>query len=106
MIFDVTTPIHHFEGDTVKPGGYSYPFKIQLPNWIPSSFVYCGEEASKIRIFYTLKAKIEDCRTYSGKDKPLPSLKFKRRLNVANNAMSLLKDIKVLSSDKAGKASA
>jgi hypothetical protein len=33
------------------------PFSIALPDTLPSSFIYCGEELSVMTVIYTLTTK-------------------------------------------------
>jgi hypothetical protein len=49
-----------FPNKQIPPGLYSYPFSIDLPYWLPSSFLHCGSQRSILKIFYSLKVGMED----------------------------------------------
>jgi hypothetical protein len=46
----------------LSAGQYSFPFAVELPNWLQSSFVYTHgyPDQSKHRLKYKLRAKIID----------------------------------------------
>mmetsp|Transcript_1211 Transcript_1211/g.747 ORF Transcript_1211/g.747 Transcript_1211/m.747 type:complete len:117 (-) Transcript_1211:746-1096(-) len=82
-----------FEDKKLAPGHHNFPFKFTIPDWVPSSFIYCGEQKSKIRIYYTVKAFVkpvgaelkneEEQKGEELKKMEVPSLKGKRRILVA-----------------------
>lgn len=51
---DFEQVIHTFTNAMIGPGQYTFPFEFVLPPWVPSSYIYCGDNSTKIRIFYTI----------------------------------------------------
>jgi hypothetical protein len=45
-----------------QPGQYSFPFSYQLPDWLPSTFVYygCGRAEAKIEYKIRVVMKHQD----------------------------------------------
>jgi len=75
--------LHTFEDKLVKPGHYKFPFTLTIPDWVPSSLVYCGDFKSKVRVFYTIKVSIADCTVAQAGATLMPSIKGKRRVLVS-----------------------
>ncbi|CDW81409.1 UNKNOWN [Stylonychia lemnae] len=60
--------LESFHRNELLPGAYSYPFAIDLPYWLPSSFLYCGIQRCIMKIDYFLLVGMED---YSRQFRPL-----------------------------------
>jgi len=63
--------VFYFDGGVVPAGQFSFPFQVQVPNWLPPSFLWKYrdmDEKYKASIKYKIKAYIQD-RT--GRDKPI-----------------------------------
>ena len=52
--------LYAFPDAIALPGVYTYPFSIDLPTDIPSSFLYCGMRRSLLRIRYRMKVGMLD----------------------------------------------
>lgn len=50
--------IHTFEKGKAESGKNAFPFTIQLPNELPPSFLYVGEEGAELRTVYKLTARL------------------------------------------------
>ncbi len=75
--------VNMFDQMRAMPGIYEYPFAIQTPTNLPSSFLYCGPQRSFMNIRYELIAGMEDSL---GKFKPLL---VKRLINVVEAPTSI-----------------
>lgn len=75
--------VNMFDQMRAMPGIYEYPFAIQTPASLPSSFLYCGPQRSFMNIRYELIAGMEDCY---GKFKPLL---VKRLINLVEASTSI-----------------
>lgn len=51
-----------------RPGQYSFPFSVTIPDWIPASMLYTGKRKTKCHIRYRLRAVIEPPNLDSAKD--------------------------------------
>lgn len=70
-IFKQRNDVFYFDGGVVPAGQFSFPFQVQVPNWLPPSFLWKYrdfDEKYKASIKYKIKAYIQD-RT--GRDKPI-----------------------------------
>ncbi len=53
-------PVWGFPDFSVPIGQFSFPFKLQLPHWLPSSFVVCKSTSNQLyEIKYKIKAYFE-----------------------------------------------
>ena len=78
-----TTVVDVFKQGILPQGQYSFPFAIQLPEFLPSSFVYIHygfPDYSKHRLKYKLRAKIIDC---SGNQKSMHPMIGKKMIVVS-----------------------
>jgi len=41
-----------------RPGQYSYPFSVTIPDWIPASMLFTGKRKTKMHIRYRLRAEM------------------------------------------------
>ena len=52
-------PISNWIDGQPPPGHYSYPFSLQLPDWLPASMMMAGgSNSSELTIRYTLRAQL------------------------------------------------
>jgi len=58
---DLAVKIAEFFPSEICPAGqYSFPFSIQLPDWLPSSVMHANrEDDATLGIFYLLKAEMK-----------------------------------------------
>ena len=66
-----------------------------MPSWVPSSFIYCGDNSTKIRIFYTLTAWIEDNSITNTQVAPLPMISGKRRILISQMASEHITNVNI-----------
>jgi hypothetical protein len=62
VVVHTKSVIQVFQQGSLKAGQYSFPFAVELPNGLPSSFVYShgSPDFSKLRIKYKLRAAMLD----------------------------------------------
>jgi hypothetical protein len=60
IIFQKPILLEVFQQRKLQAGTRKFPFKIDLPGWLPSSFVYCGPKRSMMRVRYSIRAGMED----------------------------------------------
>ena len=54
----MTYPVIKFPDNCLAAGQYTFPFSIDLPNWIPASMMFSGShEQAKFSIQYQLRAQ-------------------------------------------------
>lgn len=66
QIIKLATVVQNFPAGTVPKGSVKFPFSIDLPQDLPSTFVFAGQKDCELRITYKLRAAMVDC---SPKDK-------------------------------------
>jgi hypothetical protein len=57
-ILDLVFPVQNFVDGGLPPGQYSFPFAMQIPEWLPASMGLPGEvEEGLIQIRYSINAQ-------------------------------------------------
>ena len=81
-VVHTTSVIQIFQNGILCAGYHSFPFAVELPNWLQSSFVYTHgyPDQSKHRLKYKLRAKILDG---SCNQKPMHPMISKKMLVVS-----------------------
>jgi hypothetical protein len=78
-----STVVQVFQHGILAQGQYSFTFGVQLPGFLPASFVYVHDgypDYSKHRLKYKLRAKIVDA---SGNPKPMHPMIGKKMMVVS-----------------------
>ena len=58
-VINAEFPIFEFPDGPPRPGQYSFPFSIQLPDWLPASMLLAVEkETARIGVEYALVAEL------------------------------------------------
>ena len=84
-IIEMVFPVADFYDEAPAPGQWSYPFTLQLPEWIPASMMLGGdEEQAQLSIQYSLRAQFTptDMRNMDGVVPGLSSFRGARMIYV------------------------
>jgi hypothetical protein len=54
-IINMVFPLAKFAKDVSPVGMFTYPFSMQLPDWLPASIIFCSHiESAKLSINYSI----------------------------------------------------
>jgi len=57
-IINMVFPVVNYSEGSPENGDFSFPFQMQLPEWLPASVIYTGDKHSaKMQIRYFLHAQ-------------------------------------------------
>ena len=60
-IIAIKKDVHFFNPyESIKAGTLTFPFSLDIPNDLPSSFFFFGKGYSEISVIYSVKAVMED----------------------------------------------
>ena len=62
-IISMSFPLMKFPNGQLAQGQYSFPFSVQLPDWLPASFELATDvEEARMSVRFKLKAKFENTK--------------------------------------------
>ena len=84
-IINLVFPLTDFIDGPPPPGQWSYPFTLQLPDWIPASFMLGGDhEKAQLSIQYSLRGQFtpKDKKDWDGSQPGMSSFRGTRMIFV------------------------